>query len=91
MFIEVSESEAKASHNDPASISRVLSRILKKECLADRDKEHFWSIGLSTRNTIRYVELVSLGTLNATLVHPRELFRTAITIGGISAIIVSHN
>jgi len=91
MFVKVSDKDVKVSITDPAAVSMVLRRILKRECAADRDKEHFWAIGLSTRNNIRYVELVSLGILNASLVHCRELFRTAITKGGISALIVSHN
>jgi DNA repair protein RadC len=36
------------------------------------------------------VELVSLGTLNSSLVHPRETFRRAV-IAGSASIIVAHN
>jgi len=53
-------------------------------------KEHFWVIGLSTRNAIQYIDLVSLGTLNASLVHPREVFRFSI-LKAVSSIILSHN
>lgn len=64
--------------------------ILKKESLVDRDKEHFWSIGLNGRNKIRYVELVTLGLLDQTIIAPRELFRLAIREGVLS-VIVCHN
>jgi len=82
--------EPRTTIDCPEKVSRILSRALKSECHVDRDKEHFWSIGLTTRNRIKYVELVSLGTLNASLVHPRELFRRAI-FKAVSSIVVAHN
>jgi DNA repair protein RadC len=41
-------------------------------------KEYFWILGLNTRNVIQYIDLVSLGTLGASLVHPRKVFRFVI-------------
>ena len=63
------------------NVADLLQSILKTESPIDRDKEHFWTIGLNTRNVVKYVDLTSLGTLNATLVHPREVFRLAIMEG----------
>ncbi len=45
---------------------------------------------LDIRSRVTLVELVSLGTLNASLVHPRETFRRAVMQGSAS-IIVAHN
>ena len=45
---------------------------------------------LDTRSRINMVELVSLGTLTSSLVHPRETFRRAV-IRGSASVIVSHN
>jgi DNA repair protein RadC len=45
---------------------------------------------LDVKSRVTLVELVSLGTLNASLVHPRETFRRAI-IAGSASIIVAHN
>lgn len=56
----------------------------------DRFKEHFWSIGLNTKNKILYVELVSLGNLNKSIATGREVFRTAI-IKNAAFIIIMHN
>jgi DNA repair protein RadC len=53
-------------------------------------KEHFWVIGLNTRCAIQYIDLASLGTLNASLVHPREVFRFAI-FKAVSSVILSHS
>ncbi|MCX5804300.1 MAG: hypothetical protein NTU69_12365 [Proteobacteria bacterium] len=75
---------------DPQAVARVLTAILKTEDKIDQKKEHFWCIGLNTRNIIEYLELVSLGTLSASLVHPREVFRRAISYG-VSSIILGHN
>jgi DNA repair protein RadC len=54
-------------------------------------KERFWIVGMNTKNFIMYVELVSMGTLNASLVHPREVFGFAIKRGGISGILAIHS
>lgn len=44
---------------------------------------------LDTRHRIRSTRLVSLGTLDASLVHPRDVFRWAIR-GSAAAIVVAH-
>ena len=45
---------------------------------------------LDIRSRVKPVELVSLGILNSSLVHPRETFRRAVIVGSAS-IIVGHN
>ena len=40
----------------------IMQRILKRENKIDRNKEHFWTIGLNAGNQLLYVELISLGT-----------------------------
>jgi DNA repair protein RadC len=39
---------------------------------------------------VKYIDLTSLGTLNASLVHPREVFRLAV-MQGIASVILGHN
>jgi DNA repair protein RadC len=56
----------------------------------DRDKEHFWVIGSDTNHHVKYMEVVTIGTLNPSLVHAREVFRYAI-MQGVCAILVGHN
>ncbi len=53
-------------------------------------KEHFCVFFLDTQNKILGKETVSIGTLNASLIHPRETFRTAILKNSASVIVV-HN
>ena len=68
----------------------ILTNILKGSHEFDRDKEHFWVLGLDNQNVIRYIELVSLGTLDAGLVGTRETFRMAI-LKGAKNILCAHN
>lgn len=74
----------------PSDVAEVFRAILAAECEVDRDKEHFWVMGVNTKNQIQYLELVTLGVLDASLIHPREVFRYAI-MRGVSSIIIVHN
>lgn len=58
--------------------------------LTDKRKEHFIALYLNVRNKVIYSEVVSLGTLDANLVHPREVFRPAIAKSA-GRIITLHN
>lgn len=62
---------------------------IRKE-LRDKAKEHFKLILLDSRNKIIDIVNVSVGTLNASLVHPREVFEQAIKHHSASVVLV-HN
>lgn len=53
-------------------------------------QEAFVALTFNTKNRLIARHLISLGTVNSTLVHPREVFRPAI-LDGAYAIIVAHN
>lgn len=53
-------------------------------------KEHFFVCSLDTRNNLISVDEISVGTLTASLVHPREAFETAIKRHA-AHIIIAHN
>ena len=74
----------------PEDIADVIREILSAEDPLDRDKEHFWTVGLNTAHRVQYIDLITLGLLDQCLVHPREVFRRAIH-EGIAALIVVHN
>lgn len=57
---------------------------------AAAQKEHFLAIHLNSRHLPQQLEVVSVGTLSASLVHPREVFRQAISQGSAS-LILAHN
>lgn len=54
------------------------------------DREHFRALLLNTRNGILKIVTVAVGSLNAALVHPREIFKEAV-ISSAAGIIVVHN
>ncbi len=62
----------------------------RMEDLRTSKKEHFVVFFLDTQNQLIKREVVSIGTLNASLVHPREVFEPAIK-HFVSHIIVAHN
>ncbi|CAM3502041.1 RadC family protein [Marinicrinis lubricantis] len=53
-------------------------------------KEHFVCLFLNTKNQVLGQETLSMGSLNASIVHPREVFRAAIKRSSASIICV-HN
>jgi DNA repair protein RadC len=53
-------------------------------------KERFVIFFLSSSNSVNGFEIITEGTLNSSLVHPREVFRGAI-VATCAAIILAHN
>lgn len=53
-------------------------------------KEHFICLFLNTKNHVIAQETLSMGSLNASIVHPREVFRAAMKCSS-AAIICAHN
>lgn len=60
------------------------------EKLKDLKKEYFIAVFLDSKNKIIKDEVISIGTLNSSLVHPREVFKEAIKHSANSIILV-HN
>jgi len=58
--------------------------------LSSNDKEHFMILHLDSKNRIIKDEVISIGTLNASIIHPREIFKSAIKESANSIILV-HN
>lgn len=63
---------------------------LASKLIGDSDREHFLVICLSTKNQVNAVHIVHTGSLNATIVSPREIFKAAI-LNNSNSIIVCHN
>jgi len=63
-------------------------RYLKE--FQQEDREYFIVLGLDTQNKVLYRDVVSIGTLNSALIHPREVFKNAI-IKSVNSIIIAHN
>jgi len=54
------------------------------------DREVFYCMHLNTRNQVLSLEEISKGTLNAAIVHPREVYK-AVILRSASGIILAHN
>jgi DNA repair protein RadC len=82
--------DTKRNIDNPKQVYELLKQYFDSIDLVDRDKEHFFVIHLDTRNKVKMFELVSFGTINASLVHPREVFTRALALRTAS-IIIAHN
>jgi len=71
-----------ASPNDAIDLIRVL--------LEDCDREKLVVCCLNTKNEPTNISTVSVGSLNSSIVHPREVYKTAI-ISNSASIIIAHN
>jgi len=71
--------------NSPSTAVNLLEQFLE-----DSDREMLIVCCLDTKNQPTCINVVSIGTLNSSLVHPREVFKPAI-LGNSSSIIVAHN
>lgn len=69
----------------PADVAKLLGGTLR-----DLRQEHLCVVLLSTRNHVLGVETVSVGGLDGTVVHPREVFRTAL-LRSAAAVVLVHN
>lgn len=68
----------------------ILQSIRKNLEPFELDKERLYTIGLTRRNSVKYIDLVSIGSLTGTVAEPREIFRMAIHKAAYS-IILAHN
>jgi DNA repair protein RadC len=69
----------------PEDVAAVMRSKLK-----GKKKEHFWVICLDTRNRLTDWKQVSVGSLDTSIVHPREVFKEAVSASAASVIFV-HN
>ncbi|MED1876727.1 JAB domain-containing protein [Brevibacillus borstelensis] len=60
------------------------------EFLQETDRETFFLMCLNCKNDPTALHTVSVGSLNASIVHPREVFKTAI-LSNSASVIVAHN
>jgi DNA repair protein RadC len=73
--------------NDPEAVAALAQDLINAN---DDDREHFWVLLLNTQNHLTLTHHVSMGSLSASIVHPREVFRAAI-LGGAAHLILLHN
>jgi DNA repair protein RadC len=84
--LENSSSETtKITVKSPEDVVKTARNLLK-----GKKKEHFLVICLDTRNHLIKTSTVSIGSLDCSIVHPREVFKDAISSSAASVIFI-HN
>ncbi len=82
----ISERTSKKDYSisDASDAYSALSRYVSKS------KEHFFVLTLDAKHSVIRTLIISIGLVNKTIVHPREVFRPAIKDNA-CAIIIAHN
>lgn len=83
--IAVLEPSQRVTIRTPDDVASMLMPRFRYE-----SREHFLAVLLSTKNHVLKTAVISIGSLNASIVHPRELFREAINSRA-AAVILVHN
>lgn len=73
----------------PIKTSRDVIEVIG-ELLQKYDRELFCILNLKTKGQVINMNIVSMGTLNLSLVHPREVFKSAI-LSNAAGILLLHN
>lgn len=83
--VAISSEAARPAIKSPEDVAGLLMEEMRH-----LDREHFCALLLNTRHQVIARDTISIGTLNSSTVHPRELFRNAIKRGA-AAVILVHN
>lgn len=73
----------------PEDVTRIVKQILIQE-MRDYDREHFMVLYLDRKGGLIVKEDISIGGLHSSIVHPREVFKTAVKRSAAS-MILAHN
>jgi len=87
---ELTKRALEVEDNNLPAINNAKDAVAQLQELRTAKKEHFVVLYLNARNQLIHKETISIGTLNASLVHPREVFYPAIE-NLAASIIVAHN
>ncbi len=87
---EITKRALAVADNNLPTINSAKDAMAQLQELRTAKKEHFVALYLNARNQLVYKETISVGTLNASLIHPREVFKPALDHLAAS-IIVAHN
>ncbi|MBN8710601.1 MAG: JAB domain-containing protein [Verrucomicrobia bacterium] len=74
----------------PESAFRFWNEVVADDPCHEPEKEHLVAVFLNTKLRLIGYHVVSVGSLNEAVAHPREIFRAAI-LAGAYAIVLMHN
>lgn len=84
-----SDSQAEESERLPVKTPEDVVTLVQGR-LKGKKKEHFLALLLDTRNYLIRTAEISVGSLDGTIVHPREVFKEAVSASAASVVFV-HN
>lgn len=71
-------------------LNPLTAKKVARKIIGNKDKECFLLLTLNSKNQINNASIISEGTLNSSLVHPREVFKVAV-LSNANKIMVFHN
>lgn len=86
-LVRESVSSALDTVSTPEDAAKVVRDLFDFDHL---DREQFVALALNTKNRVVGAWAVSVGSLNASIVHPRELFKPAVMLSAAS-VVIAHN
>ncbi len=91
LFQAISEHYAMEKIQDKVLMSsaQAIAEYLQKS-IGHKDKEHFIMLSLDSRYNLIKISNISLGSVDASIVHPREVFKEAIQASA-TYIVIAHN
>ena len=87
---ELSKRALEVNDTNLPVINTAKDAVAQLSDMHDLKKEHFVVLYLNAKNRLVHKETISMGTLNANLVHPREVFEPALKYSA-AQIIAAHN
>ena len=87
---ELSKRALEVNDTNLPVISDAKDAVAQLSDMRDLKKEHLVALYLNAKNQLVHKETISMGTLNANLVHPREVFEPALKYTA-AQIIATHN
>lgn len=87
---ELTKRALEVEDNNLPTINSAKDAVAQIQELRNAKKEHLVALYLNARNQLIHKETISIGTLNASLIHPREVFEPAVK-NLAAQIIVTHN
>ena len=69
----------------------IMQRVLLRENKIDKEKEHFWIIGMNEAGYILYIELIALGSVKAVNIEPMNVYRVAVMKNATRVIAIHNN
>ena len=88
--IELTKRILNVREDTVALIEKPADIIPHVQHIRTQKKEHFVVLYLNARNQVLHTETISVGTINASIVHPREVFEPAIKHVA-SCVVLVHN